>query len=125
LKASLLSGEIVRIRDAVSRLKCEEAEAGRPVHQPLREELAAILISPQQPTEQRLSAGDALAHIGDPRFHDERGFFLPNDEILGFVEIPAGPFRMGSGPKQVLEAEKDEQPQHTLNLENSIWPVTR
>lgn len=26
-------------------------------------------------------------------------WFLPDDDLLGFVEIPAGPFRMGSDPK--------------------------
>jgi formylglycine-generating enzyme required for sulfatase activity/GTPase SAR1 family protein len=127
LKAGLLSGETVRIRDAASRLQSEEAEADKPIHQPLRQELVGILSNPQQPREQRMSAGDALAHIGDPRFHDENRFFLPNDEMLGFVEIPAGPFYMGSDPEQDPEAEEREQPQHTLNLEKfymARYPVT-
>jgi formylglycine-generating enzyme required for sulfatase activity len=38
----------------------------------------------------RAAAGDLLAKLGDPRFGAER-FYLPNDDMLGFVEIPADP----------------------------------
>lgn len=33
-----------------------------------------------------------------PGFRSD-AWFLPDDDLLGFVEIPAGPFRMGSDPK--------------------------
>ncbi len=52
----------------------------------------------------RCGAGDALNWVGDPRFNPKI-FHLPDDDHLGFVEIPAGEFLMGDG--------KD---QHTLNL---------
>src|SRR6185436_6891972 len=35
------------------------------------------------------------AQMGDPRFDPERGF-LPRDPLLGFIEVPAGKFLMGS-----------------------------
>jgi formylglycine-generating enzyme required for sulfatase activity len=44
----------------------------------------------------RASAGDVLAALGDPRFDAER-FYLPADDMLGFVHIPADPeFRIGT-----------------------------
>ncbi len=40
---------------------------------------------------------------------------LPDDPLLGFVEIPAGEFIMGSG-SQDTQADDDERPQHTVTL---------
>jgi formylglycine-generating enzyme required for sulfatase activity len=45
---------------------------------------------------ERAEAGDVLAALGDPRFRAD-AWYLPNDPMLGFVEIPAGPFIMGEG----------------------------
>ncbi|MBU2549363.1 MAG: formylglycine-generating enzyme family protein [Proteobacteria bacterium] len=36
--------------------------------------------------------------------------------MLGFVEVPAGPFLMGSDKKQDPEARDDELPRHTIEL---------
>jgi formylglycine-generating enzyme required for sulfatase activity len=36
-------------------------------------------------------------------------WFLPDDDLLGFVEIPAGPFRMGSDPKVDPQAFENER----------------
>ncbi|MBE2200732.1 MAG: SUMF1/EgtB/PvdO family nonheme iron enzyme [Anaerolinea sp.] len=127
LMGGLLSGDVVKIGDAVGLLQTKEAESGGPLHQAARQQLVTLLSDPQQPTKQRLSAGDALAQLGDPRFHDAGGFFLPNDNLLGFVEIPAGQFRLGSDPEQDPQAQDDEQPQHSLHLESfylARYPVT-
>ena len=40
------------------------------------------------PARQRAQAGDVLAALGDPRFDPQR-FYLPADDGLGFVHIPA------------------------------------
>jgi len=51
---------------------------------------------------ERAEAGDVLARLGDPRF-DPEAFYLPRlfrgepEPLLGFVEVPAGPFVMGEG----------------------------
>ncbi len=43
----------------------------------------------------RARAGDSLAALGDPRFDPQR--YLPGDDMLGFVHIPADPdFRIGT-----------------------------
>jgi len=63
---------------------------------------------------QRARAGDTLARLGDPRFRTD-AWHLPNDNLLGFVAIAAGPFLMGSNPRDKQSA-KVEQPQHPVTL---------
>lgn len=45
--------------------------------------------------EKRVEAGNILRRLGDPRF-DPDFFYLPDEDNFGFIEIPAGPFLMGS-----------------------------
>jgi len=50
-------------------------------------------------------------------------FYLPDDQLLGFIEIPAGPFLMGSNPALDRLAYENERwsesvRQGTLNLES-------
>jgi formylglycine-generating enzyme required for sulfatase activity len=74
---------------------------------------------------ERAAAGDTLARLGDPRFRAD-AWFLPDEPLLGFVEIPAGPFRMGSRKGDRL-AYDDEMPQRALTLPRffmSRYPVT-
>jgi len=74
----------------------------------------------------RAQAGEALAIIGDPRFHDD-AWSLPNEPLLGFVAIPDGSFWMGSDPQQDKQAYGDEQPQHPVVLPcyyMAKYPVT-
>ena len=74
----------------------------------------------------RAGAGDALARLGDSRFL-KNAWFLPNDPMLGLVEVPAGPFRMGSDKKRDSRAYDDETPQHEVTLPSYYigrYPVT-
>jgi formylglycine-generating enzyme required for sulfatase activity len=67
-----------------------------------------------------VGAGNVLAEVGDPRFDADR-WYLPNEPLVGFVEIPAGTFTMGSN-----EAE-DEKPVHQVALPRywmARYPVT-
>ncbi|MBI3249887.1 MAG: SUMF1/EgtB/PvdO family nonheme iron enzyme [Deltaproteobacteria bacterium] len=48
---------------------------------------------------ERARAGDTLAQLGDPRFRAD-AWYLPDEPLLGFVEIPAGSFLMGEGKEQ-------------------------
>ena len=75
---------------------------------------------------ERAAAGNTLAQLGDPRFRPE-AWFLPSEPLLGFVEIPAGPFRMGSDPALDPLAYADEGPQHEITLPRyyiARYPVT-
>lgn len=80
---------------------------------------------------ERLQAGDILGRLGDPRF-DAEVFHLPKryrdapEPLLGFVEVPAGPFTMGSLEDDEL-ANDEEHPPHTLDLASfhiGRYPVT-
>jgi formylglycine-generating enzyme required for sulfatase activity len=74
---------------------------------------------------ERAAAGDALARLGDPRFRAD-AWYLPDEPILGFVEVPAGAFLMGSD-KEHNPAGNAEVPQHSVDLPTyyvARYPVT-
>jgi formylglycine-generating enzyme required for sulfatase activity len=67
-----------------------------------------------------------LASLGDPRFRAD-AWYLPDEELLGFVEIPEGPFLMGSDRSKDPGASADEIDQHSLTLPTyyiARYPVT-
>jgi hypothetical protein len=75
---------------------------------------------------ERVAAGNALAQHGDPRFRTD-AWCLPDEPLLGFVEIPAGPFLMGSDKTHDLELYDRELPQHEGTLPRYFiarYPVT-
>jgi len=74
----------------------------------------------------RAACGQALGALGDPRF-DPDTWHLPADPTLGYREVPAGPFRMGTDPEQDPNGWSDEEPQHDQDLPAlwlARWPVT-
>jgi hypothetical protein len=71
---------------------------------------------------QRIRTGDTLARLGDPRFRDD-AWYLPDEPLLGFVEIPAGAFWMGSTQRDQL-AYDDEKPRHRVTLPRYYIVVT-
>jgi formylglycine-generating enzyme required for sulfatase activity/energy-coupling factor transporter ATP-binding protein EcfA2 len=102
------------------------SERNRIKIQRLRRWLVHILESNALPAVERARAGDSLAQLGDPRF-DSENWYLPREPLLGFVHIPAGPFRMGSDPEHDVEAYEDEQPEHEVSLPAYFiarYPVT-
>ncbi|MFO1432828.1 MAG: SUMF1/EgtB/PvdO family nonheme iron enzyme [Candidatus Competibacteraceae bacterium] len=85
--------------------------------------LARLLRSERLPATERALAGNNLAVLGDPRFDPER-WYLPDEPLLGFIEIPAGKFTMGSDEERLWG---DEQRRHPLSLPRYFmarWPVT-
>jgi formylglycine-generating enzyme required for sulfatase activity len=78
------------------------------------------------PILERAAAGKALATLGDLRFDPEL-WYLPKEDFLGFVEIPAGAFRMGSHKTDDPQAYMDEGPSHEVCLPTfwmARYPVT-
>ncbi len=73
-----------------------------------------------------VQAGDVLAAFGDARFRAD-AWQLPNDPMLGFVEIPAGPALLGSDRQRDSLATDAELPQHSADLPRYFiaqYPVT-
>jgi formylglycine-generating enzyme required for sulfatase activity len=88
--------------------------------------LVEVLRSNAIPAVDRARAGDSLGRIGDPRFRED-AWGLPDEPLLGFVEIPEGKFWMGSDPKKDPGSSPDEHPQHPVVLKSyyiARYPVT-
>ena len=74
----------------------------------------------------RARAGDTLARLGDSRFNADR-WGLPDEPLLGFVEIPEGPFLMGSDKRRDKDSIDREWPQHEVFLPTyymARYPIT-
>ncbi len=74
-------------------------EANRRQLELLRRWHVHLLRSDFLSARERALAGRTLARLGDPRFDPER-WYLPDEPFLGFVEVPAGTFRMGEGQNE-------------------------
>ena len=78
----------------------------------------AVWMSLQRPQPE--SAGDMerlsglTASLGDLSGFRSNAWFLPDEGLLGFVEVPAGPFSMGSDPAI-----------DPLAFDNEWWPGAR
>jgi len=94
-----------------------------------RDRLVALLeddfLLHEVPPPRRAAAGDALAHLGDPR----PGVGLREDGLpdIAWCEVPAGPFLMGSDKDGDPQAYSDEYPQHEVVVPRfaiAKYPVT-
>jgi formylglycine-generating enzyme required for sulfatase activity len=118
---ALLAGQTLAESADLSTIDPEDL----PKLQRVQRWLLALMRREYFPPRERAAAGKALATLGDTRFKPER-WFLPDDPLLGFVEVPEGPFRMGSAKSDRMAVE-NERPQHEVNL-SAFWiarfPVT-
>ena len=109
---------------------------GRAVLDRIRDWLVALLRAGALDPVERAGAGETLARLGDPRFRAET-FWLPDEPLLGFVEIPEGLFTMGTKDDEIpalMEAYGGDRewyewevPQHRLALPAfyiARYPVT-
>ena len=130
MRRGVLSPDVQLAAAEVAAMAClewqtEDAELRRA----LAERIAALfedtaLMNQARPTL-CVGAGDALAQLGDPRFRAD-AWYLPDELLLGFVEVPQGPFLMGTEKKDTpallkqFGRERDwykrETPQHKVTL---------
>ncbi len=137
-RATLWAGEIAALVGKETVESDTAPDGGQPYLKRLRSSLVSLLGRPDRSLRpvrseqeslaaiERADAGNALAKLGDPRFRAD-AWHLPDEPLLGFVEISSGPFIMGSDPKQDRYAQEEEQPQHKLTLPRyfiSRYPVT-
>lgn len=71
---------------------------------------------------ERVEAGNILSRLGAPRF-DPDFFHLPCESEFGFIDIPAGPFLMGSDKEVDKDAEEEELPQRKVEL--SVYAISK
>jgi formylglycine-generating enzyme required for sulfatase activity len=96
---------------------------------PLEDRLQALCLETMSGAAEprvRCEVGSALGRIGDPRFRAD-AWYLPDDSMAGFIEIPEGPFTMGSDPRKDSGAYVDERPAHTVTTRAYFvarFPVT-
>jgi len=107
---ALLAGQALAETADLARI----GQRNWPKAERVRRWLVHILHKGFFPAVERALAGEALAALGDPRFRPEL-WHLPEEPLLGFVPIPAGPFIMGSKPGDE-DSFEDEQPQHEVSL---------
>jgi formylglycine-generating enzyme required for sulfatase activity len=86
-----LAGDIVK-EIGINRVK--DRGLGRELLPRVQVGLVKVMRDSPLPPRERAEAGNTLAAIGDSRFREE-SWWLPNEPLLGFVEIPAGSFQMG------------------------------
>jgi formylglycine-generating enzyme required for sulfatase activity len=97
----------------MGRNRVRDSALGRDLDERVRRRLVALLSSSHLSPVERAAAGNTLARLGDPRFRAD-AWYLPAEPLLGFVEIPEGPFLMGSDRQHDSLAYDDEEPQHTV-----------
>ena len=61
--------------------------------------MAAMRADAALEPQERAEAGNTLSRLGDPRFRAD-AWYLPDEPLLGFVEIPEGAFLMGEWNEQ-------------------------
>lgn len=96
LESLMGSCEGLALEAAAEHLYRREPKGEGPIHRCLREYLLQVMRNPARPAWKRVVAGNALEAIGDPRFLADF-WYLPDEALLGFVEVSAGPFLMGEG----------------------------
>jgi formylglycine-generating enzyme required for sulfatase activity len=102
------------------------AERNRPKVERIRTWLVRTLQHNALPAVDRAQAGDALADVGDPRFRAD-AWYLLDEPLLGFIEIPAGPFLMGNDDERGSWGFGKASPQHRVTLPTyyiARYPVT-
>jgi formylglycine-generating enzyme required for sulfatase activity len=119
------AGLVVVLGEAAHVLTGKGITLRRDLLEHLQRLLLEVMTGPAVPVT-RAAAGSALGRLGDPRFRAD-WLWLPDEELLGFIRVEAGAFRMGSDRDTDPYAEDNEQPQHVVELPEyyiAKYPVT-
>lgn len=114
------------MQESLLHLQDREPDQQGWFHHEIWVEMHRIMRNQDQPVKERAKAGEILSTLGDRRFRTD-AWYLPDDNFLGFVAIPAGFFLMGDEIPDGLSEKHKEQLQHSLNLPDFYvgrYPVT-
>ena len=128
-----LAGEAL-VEMGLNRVR--DSGLGRDLLERVRRRLAELVRQGRLSPAERAASGRALAKLGDPRFNVD-AWHLPAEPLLGFVEVPAGPFLMGTRAEDIpvllerFAGEREwyerEVPQHEVTTSGHYiarYPVT-
>jgi formylglycine-generating enzyme required for sulfatase activity len=103
-RSRLWAGAVaVLVGEQLFEADAEHARGETKFLETLKGQLIQLMRKSPLPLLERVEAGRHLAKLGDPRFREE-ACWLPAEPLLGFVEIPAGPFQMGeTGESRSIE----------------------
>jgi formylglycine-generating enzyme required for sulfatase activity len=128
-----LAGEAL-VEMGLNRVR--DSALGRDLAERVCHRLAGLVRQGRLSPLERAAGGRALAKLGDPRFSVDT-WYLPDEPLLGFVEVPGGPFLMGTREEDIpalleryggqREWYEWEVPQHEVTLPSyyvARYPVT-
>jgi formylglycine-generating enzyme required for sulfatase activity len=98
-KAASIPDETWREAIAAGKASLETGSDAGALLQETQRWLVALLQSGALSSRERVEAGNILTKVGDPRFR-AKAWSLPDEPLLGFVEVPDGPFVMGEGEQR-------------------------
>lgn len=104
---ALLSGDRTRVESAIGGIPENE----RPDY--VRRLRTMVESDGKHAVTERVSAGMALGFLGDTRFRAD-AWYLPDEPLLGFVEVPAEPFQMGA-------TRAKTRPQWAMSCRSTRW----
>ncbi len=107
-----LAGEAL-VEMGLNRVR--DSALGRDQAERVRHRLVDLIRQGRLNAVERAAAGRALAKLDDPRFRAD-AWHLPDELLLGLVEIPGGRFRMGSYKQHDPDADDGELPRHSVDL---------
>ncbi|MDM8536508.1 SUMF1/EgtB/PvdO family nonheme iron enzyme [Desulfobacterales bacterium HSG17] len=93
----------------MGKKRVKAGRMGRDLYKKVQQKLVGLVQAGVLKPVERVEAGNVLGRLGDIRFRED-AWFLPDELLLGFVEIPAGEFLMGD------DKIKNSAPQHQLDL---------
>ncbi|QTA82797.1 Sulfatase-modifying factor enzyme domain-containing protein [Desulfonema limicola] len=112
-----LAGDVL-LETGLNRI--QDSAMGRDLYKKVQQELVNLVQAGALKPVERVEAGNTLGRLGDIRFRKD-AWFLPDEPLLGFVEIPAGEFWMGDDNIEY------SSPKHNLDLPAfymARYPVT-
>jgi formylglycine-generating enzyme required for sulfatase activity len=112
-----MAGEVL-VEMGLNRV--QDSALGQDLAGRVRHRLAGLVGKGRLGPVERAAAGRALAKLGDSRFRPDT-WYLPNEPLLGFVEVSAGSFLMGTREEDIPNLlERFKEDEHLVQLQEDV-----